>query len=254
MDKAQGYVGFLLVVDVFSRMAYARPVPNKQAKTLLDAFQDIFEEVLAMNGYGGDQLTLTTDAATEFAGEFRKWCEGQGIIWRQRQPGAKNDIAVCDAAMRYIKHAIATMEAQSKTKNWPRFLPTAVKQNNVRANGAHGRPLDVGDPEESREQHFLLQQDNARRFDQNDRVSTSKETWLVHAGKFRPPELPTQHNFGERIGVANYGRLRNVESLGPGRVYDRHGNEHSLKLVEVIGPKPKFSQKQLRGRIYKLPT
>ena len=145
------------------------------------------------------------------------------------------------------------MYAQSKTKDWPRFLPTAVKQNNVRANGAHGRPVDVEGPH-SDTQNFLLQQDNARRFDQNDRVSASKESWLVHAGKFRPPEVPTQHNFGDRIGVANYGAPRSVESLGAGRVYDRHGGEHSLKLIEVIGPKPKLSQRQMRGRIYKLPT
>jgi len=242
-----------MVVDVYSRVAHAVPVQNKQAKTLLDAFRQIFESELQMDGRGGEQLILTTDAATEFAGEFRKWCEEQGIIWRQRQPGAKNDIAVCDAAMRYIKQAIATMNKQNKVDNWPRFLPTAVKQNNVRANGAHGRPVDVEGPD-SETQNFLLQQENARRFDQNDRVSASKETWLVHAGKFRPPEVPTEHNFGERIGVESYGRLRNVESLGPGRVYDRHGNEHSLKLLEVIGPKPKLSQRQMRGRIYKLPT
>jgi len=251
MDETRGFVGFLLVVDVFSRVAHAVPVRNKQAKTLLDAFRQIFESELQMDGRGGEQLTLTTDAAAEFAGVFRKWCERQGIIWRQRQMGAKNDIAVCDAAMRYIKNAIAEMEEENDVEDWPRFLPTAVKQNNVRANGAHGRPVDVAGPG-SETQNFLLQQDNARRFDQNDRVSASKETWLVHTGKFRPAELPTQHNFGDRIGVANYGPRRSVESLGPGRVYDRHGGEHSLKLVQVIGPKPKLMQKQLHGRM--LPT
>ena len=156
MDKAQGYIGFLLVVDVCSRVAHAVPVQNKQAKTLLDAFRQIFENELQMDGRGGEQLTLTTDATTEFAGEFRKWCERQGIIWRQRQPGAKNDIAVCDAAMRYIKEAIATMNKQSKTDNWPRFLPTAVKQNNVRANGAHGRPVDVEGPDADTHTHTQL--------------------------------------------------------------------------------------------------
>ena len=254
MDKGpHGFIGFLLVADVFSRMAHAVPVRDKQAVTLLDAFRQIYENELQMDGHGGEQLTLTTDAASEFAGEFRKWCEEQGIIWRQRQPGAKNDIAVCDAAMRYIKEAIRQMEKQSGVKDWPRYLPTAVKQNNIRANGAHGRPVDVAGPNADM-QNFLLQQDNARRFDQNDRVSASKESWLVHAGKFRPPEVPTQHNFGDRIGVDNYGPRRTIDRLGPGRVYDKYGGEHSLKLVQVVGPKPKLTQRQLRGRIYRLPT
>ena len=239
MKGTRQRIGFLLVVDVYSRMAYARAVPNKQSVTLLDAFRDIFEEEIAMDGGGGDKLILTTDAATEFAGEFRRWCERQGIIWRQRQPGAKNDIAVCDAAMRGIKHNIATMLKGDRrsARYWPQFLDDAVRQNNMRARGAHWRPQDVqGDNADM--QNFLLQQDNARRFDQNDKVEAARETHLVHVRRFRPPDLPTEHNFGERTGVTTYGHTRNIDRLAPGRVFDRHGNEHALKLVQIIGPRP----------------
>jgi len=252
MPEHGGYIGFLLVVDVFSRKAHAEPVQNKQARTLLSAFREIFESELQLDGRDGSQLTLTTDSATEFAGDFRRWCEERGIIWRQRQPGAKNDIAVCDAAMRYIKHAIAEMEKANDVQDWPRFLPAAVKQNNVRSTGAHGRPEDVAGPH-AETQNFLMQQDNARRFDQNDRVSASKEMLLAAAGKFRPPVLPTHHNFGERIGVADYGPRRSVDSLGPGVVYDKHGGEHPLKLIQIVGPWPKYTKKELRNRIHTLP-
>jgi len=98
----------------------------------------------------------------------------------------------------------------------------------------------------------LVDQDNARRFEQNDKVSAAKETRLVAAGSFRPPVLPTEHNFGERTGVDTYGHAHRVDRLGPGRVYDRQGNEHSLKLVQIVGAQPKLSQRALRARIYRL--
>ena len=57
----------------------------------------------------------------------------------------------------------------------------------------------------------------------------------------------------ERTGVTTYGHTRGIDRLGPGHVYDRHGNEHALKLIQIIGPRPKFTARQMRDRIYRLP-
>ena len=50
--RSQGSMGFLLVVDVYSRMAYAAPVPNNQARTLLDAVRKILKRRSPWMGAG----------------------------------------------------------------------------------------------------------------------------------------------------------------------------------------------------------
>jgi len=44
MPEYNGYKYFLLVIDVFSKHMYTRPLKDKSAKAVGDAFKDIFDE------------------------------------------------------------------------------------------------------------------------------------------------------------------------------------------------------------------
>ena len=44
MPEFDGYKYILLVIDVFSKHMYARPLKDKSAKTVGEAFEDIYNE------------------------------------------------------------------------------------------------------------------------------------------------------------------------------------------------------------------
>jgi hypothetical protein len=143
-------MGFLLVVDVFTREMWASPIANKTAAEVLR----VFRATVPAPPRG---LILTTDLGGEFTGAFGAWCNAQGIILRTRSPGAKNDIAVLDRAMGRIKLDLAKECTDRRTKDWVPFLDEVVGFNNSTLNKTiHGFPRDVARPPV---QEFLVEQE-----------------------------------------------------------------------------------------------
>ena len=71
-------------------------------------------------------------------------------------------------------------------------------------------------------------QDNAEKMKHNDAVERRRVEKLVTEdgpGKFRPPLLPRQHNFENRVGVRRFGPTRQVAGVGSGWVRDTRGKE-----------------------------
>lgn len=236
---------FLLVVDVFSRHASAEALPGKSAPVVLAAFKRICNLELDKDDFA--KLTVTTDRGGEFGGAFRAWLEEKGAIWRVRTAGAKNDIAVCDMAMATIKKEIKRLCDSAKTKNWQQFLQRSVKEYNQSATKAlHGTPegLVEGGPE-SKVQRFLLQQDNAKKIEHNDKLTSIREFDLVDrtttqkgttGHRFQPPIIP-RGAFQDRVTISKFSNARLLDSFpAPGVVKDTRGGEHALKLIKAIGP------------------
>jgi len=125
-------MGFLLVVDVFTREMWAGPISNKTAAEVLR----VFRATVPAPPRG---LILTTDLGGEFTGAFGAWCNAQGIILRTRSPGAKNDIAVLDRAMGRIKLDLAKECDDRRTRDWVPFLDEVVGFNNCTLNKQNPR-------------------------------------------------------------------------------------------------------------------
>lgn len=63
----------LLVIDIFSRYAWAQPIPNKEATTIVNAFDEIIKQ-------GRKPKRLRTDSATDFTSkEFQEYVKKKGI-------------------------------------------------------------------------------------------------------------------------------------------------------------------------------
>jgi hypothetical protein len=100
----------------------------------------------------------------------------------------------------------------------------------------HGTPDNVA---KQPEQEFLVLQDNAEKMKHNDAVERRRVEKLVTEdgpGKFRPPLLPRQHNFENRVGVRRFGPTRQVAGIGSGWVRDTRGKEFPIKLVLPVRP------------------
>jgi transposase InsO family protein len=207
---------FLLVVDVFTRYARTEALSGKTATEVLAAFKRICE--LELDGDDYEKLTVTTDRGGEFGGVFRAWLEQKGVIWRVRAAGAKNDIAVADRAMATIKKEIARLCVAAKTKNWQQFLSRATKEYNTSATQTlHGSPdgLTEAGPT-SKVQRFLLQQDNAKKIEHNDKLNATREFDLVDrlttnkgvsGNRFQPPVIP-RGAFQDRVTISKFSNAR----------------------------------------------
>jgi hypothetical protein len=228
------FIGFLLVMDAFSRSVDAEPIRSKSAKEILRAFLQIVRRFREDNN-GMDPLPgiiLTTDLGSEFKGAFRDYLEERGGAWRARQPGAKNDLSTLDRAMGSLKKELRILCIDNNTSDWPRFLEEVLDNWNQTYNESiHGSPNDVHDHEET---YFLNMQDQARKFALNDRNEERMKAAVTRFGRFRPPALPTGA-FRNRVFSKRFAAPQQVDHTESGVVVDRQGKEHTLKLVQPLG-------------------
>lgn len=66
-----GYKFILTVIDVFSKLAFAKPLKNKSAKSITNAFDEILNEYRGRN-----PVKIQTDKGKEYMNsEFARWCK-----------------------------------------------------------------------------------------------------------------------------------------------------------------------------------
>jgi len=145
--KEDGNIGFLLVVDVFTRLLDAEPIASKTATAVQRAFRPIVQRYKDENPELPDPLNgliLTTDRGPEFQGAFREYITNAGGVWRTRPVGSKNDIAVLDRAMGQLKKELKMATIDAGTTSWVPFLREAVDNwNESYSEPLHGSPMDV---------------------------------------------------------------------------------------------------------------
>ena len=126
MDSSlnKGFKNILVVVDVFSRFAWAVPMETKSAEATAKAFGSILES-------GRKPSELDTDGGLEFSGgTFEAFLEGKDISHKIRAPGHVNALAVVDVFIKTLKETLVKDLAEDGSQNWIQFLPRAVKGYN----------------------------------------------------------------------------------------------------------------------------
>ena len=240
---------FLLVIDVFSRFARTKAIPNKQPATVLSAFQDIAPVKRGM--------ALTTDRGKEFEGPFRDYLEARGVNWRVRTIGAANDISIADNAMGQIKKRVMLLARAARSDDWPTFLPRATDEfNDSLKEGLHGSPKDAqSKSERASVQKFMLLQDNAEKIRRNDELDAKRQFELADRGGTFRPALPPANSFANRATTEKYGEVRKAVDISGGVITDTLGEKHPIKLVQFVGPRRSYAvparvrQQAARGRI-----
>ena len=214
----------LLVSDVYSRMAYTKPLETKGSEEVTEALNEIVGDI---PGTAGRKVTLTTDAGGEFAGADSV----KGIIHRVTGEGDRNAIAVVDRSMQTLKKDIAG-EVAVKGGTWADHLAHATKAFDTRYQPAvHGPPAKLVDNPANSIQNFLVLQDNAEKFAHNDRLTRRRKGDLERLGGFRDPISNGQRSF-----KPSYGPVHEVDAVLPGalKVRATDGNESLLKLVKAV--------------------
>ena len=79
---------FLLVVSVFSRKAWTRPLRNKTPATVAPALEEILDQI------PNPPNVLSSDQGLEFTNEVSRILDEQGIIHKLKAKGDPNALAV----------------------------------------------------------------------------------------------------------------------------------------------------------------
>ena len=112
---------FLLVVSVFSRKAWAKPIRNKEPRTVAPALAQILDSI------PNPPNVLSSDQGLEFTNEVSRILDEQGIIHKLKAKGDPNALAVQDRAMQKIKQTMARMMAQREGGELGAVLADAVR-------------------------------------------------------------------------------------------------------------------------------
>ena len=138
-SKNNGYKNVLVVVDVFSRFAWAIPMESKTTEAVVEAFEGILRG-------GRKPAEVDTVGGLEFGARFTSILEGKKIAHKKRLPSQPNGLAVVDAVIKRLKETLVKDLAEEGTQDWIKFLRGAIKAHNSNSHEhlMGNSPDDVG--------------------------------------------------------------------------------------------------------------
>ena len=167
-SKSQGNSVILVVIDVFSRKVYARPVSGKTAGAVALKLRQILNEMPRL------PAIISTDKGNEWTGSVEELLEDRNIIHRtKREKYDVNVLAVVDRVIQNIKLRLAESLAENPGE-WAERLPEIIQSYNKTENEAvHDAPKEIGiNPIAT----FMVQQDNAKKLQQSNTFESKKNS------------------------------------------------------------------------------
>ena len=222
------YKFFLVVVNVFDRFTYARNLKTKEPKEVRAALGSI----LAALPERKKIRVIASDNGNEFLGPVADLLLDRGIAHRLKPVGDVNALGVVDRTIQSLKKKLAELSSTTK-RTWPDLLQQAVGALNStpKPGVLHGdSPEEVKDDPEVQ---FLLQQDQARAFKHNAKLTEQRQARLESDGAFRAP-LPGSTSKFKRSFRATYGEALRPQSIRGGMVTATDGSRHALKQIRTV--------------------
>ena len=235
---------FLLVVSVFSRKAWAKPVRNKEPRTVAPVLEQILDEIPHFTGI------LSSDMGLEFTNEVNELLNQQGIIHKLKAKGDPNALAVQDRAMQKIKQTMARLLAQRGGGEFGATLADAVRAHNETVNSTvRDTPNDVDNKttQAGKVLQFLAMRDNAQKFRHNDRLTKRRKAKLEENGAFRRP-LRGLTKFA-RSFHATYGDVEAAQGVESGTMVKGAPNEPAIdiKRIQIVPEESSDARAVLQG-------
>ena len=118
----KGYKFILVVLDVFSRYAWARPLKNKTGKEVANAFEDIFRED------GRKPRKLWTDKGTEFYNvDVARVLKDTELYSTHNEPKA----TIAERFIRTLREKIESNYLLTQSTVWFDILPELIREYNT---------------------------------------------------------------------------------------------------------------------------
>lgn len=163
-----GYRYLLNCIDIFTRYAFVRPVKDKRAQTVLDAFKSILSEA------NQKPLMIVMDKGTEFSNQiFQSFCQQQGI--KLINPQASVHAAFVERFNRTLQMLMYKYMSDNETQRYVDVLQKLVQTyNNRKHRIINMSPLQAEKNEN--EEHLQL---NLLQQNQIEKIKQKKPTLAV---------------------------------------------------------------------------
>ena len=119
-----GMKWILIVVDIFTRLAYAEPLQDKTADIVKDGIRKILQQIHQ------HVSVITTDEGKEFQGGFEKELKQKETMHDVIETGNHRELGVVDRFTRTLKEKIYKHFTNSKSTRWIDVLKTYIKNYN----------------------------------------------------------------------------------------------------------------------------
>ena len=143
----------LIVIDVFSRKLYARPIKTKGARNVDTALNDIIQEARGLRGGPGARQshpnikTIQSDNGVEFLNkDVQDLLQSFGIDHQTSELEDHSVLGIVDRVSRTIREMLQKHFEVQKTSNWVDNLPVLIAAYNNRTHSTLGKaPAQVTD-------------------------------------------------------------------------------------------------------------
>ena len=128
-QQNKGFHWCLIIVDFFTRKAYAEPVKNKTPPSVLDAFKKIITT-------DNKPKVIYADEGNEWKGSFNEFIKNNNIVKLEDNSKNHHSFAIIDRFSRTIKTMIAKYMTGNNTTKWVDELPHLIQiYNNSKHSG-----------------------------------------------------------------------------------------------------------------------
>ena len=130
----------LTAVDLFSKMAWARPLVSKTTRAVAKAMESILDSCPPQA-----VKSIRSDNGSEFIGAaFKKMLSKRNITQVLSNPAAPQSNGQVERFNAVIKRMIKMHITQTDSNNWPKVLPQLIRNyNNVPSRVTKKNPVDV---------------------------------------------------------------------------------------------------------------
>lgn len=171
-DPSNGFKNILIIIDVFTRMAFGRKQVDKTPQSTAAAMKEILENEIPKDQF--KVTTISTDRGNEFKGAVDQLLSSKGIIHRFKQLSDPNALAVVDKIIQTLKNRLTQRLSEKNTKLWDEHIDIVIKQYNATEHQTvRAPPKEVADDETLR---FMLLEDNAEKFKQNQSLFETRKS------------------------------------------------------------------------------
>ena len=224
-SKSQGNKNILVLIDVFSRRVWAKPVRSKEPASVAPVLRQILNEM------DRAPMVLSSDKGNEFTGPVDELLEEKNITHRTK--GEKYDpnvLAVADRAIQNLKTRLAESLADEPGE-WAQRIHDVVRQYNATEHSTvHDAPKEIATNQIAK---FMVLQDNAQKLKHNTTILKTRKTALEDVEAFRRPIGGLQQGAFRRGFKASYGPVEHVAAI-EGSVVKPTGDGAKIDIKRVL--------------------
>ena len=223
-DASRGFKNVLVLVNVFTRQAYAANVRDKKPAGVASALEGL------LNSLPAEPIFLSSDLGAEFTAEVQTLLEARGITHRVKMDKHDpNSLAVVDRVIQNLKLRYSESLAEQPGEWADRTAQIVREYNSTEHETLHGEPPD--DVMDSDLAKFMLDQDNARKLKHNQDLMENRKKTLQQEGAFRRPIggiRKFQRNFR-----AKYGDVEQIQGFEGSMVVSAAGKTDVKRVLPV---------------------